>query len=206
LLHLACNSRASEASCSRNDVTMAPPEQAVCSLAAMRCGWRRPFGSGRQVLRQTARGCPLPCSMAAPYCALERRRAKPATQERVVTSLCAQAPLRPSGARPRVRRRSQRGWAFHAGRPRESLPRTSRSPAIRWNMVFLNVPCEARARVLPGASRAGKQPEQLLCKARADDAALRWHSRRKWAVLGSNQRPPACRAGALPTELTAHAS
>src|SRR5205823_14037865 len=24
-----------------------------------------------------------------------------------------------------------------------------------------------------------------------------------WAVLGSNQRPPACRAGALPTELTA---
>ena len=25
----------------------------------------------------------------------------------------------------------------------------------------------------------------------------------KWAVLGSNQRPPACRAGALPTELTA---
>src|SRR5215211_4791046 len=26
-----------------------------------------------------------------------------------------------------------------------------------------------------------------------------------WAVLGSNQRPPACRAGALPTELTARA-
>ncbi len=25
----------------------------------------------------------------------------------------------------------------------------------------------------------------------------------RWAVLGSNQRPPACRAGALPTELTA---
>ncbi len=25
----------------------------------------------------------------------------------------------------------------------------------------------------------------------------------EWAVLGSNQRPPACRAGALPTELTA---
>src|SRR5215211_2121488 len=24
-----------------------------------------------------------------------------------------------------------------------------------------------------------------------------------WAVLGSNQRPPACKAGALPTELTA---
>ena len=27
----------------------------------------------------------------------------------------------------------------------------------------------------------------------------------EWAVLGSNQRPPACRAGALPTELTARA-
>jgi catechol 2,3-dioxygenase-like lactoylglutathione lyase family enzyme len=26
-----------------------------------------------------------------------------------------------------------------------------------------------------------------------------------WAVPGSNQRPPACKAGALPTELTAHA-
>ena len=28
---------------------------------------------------------------------------------------------------------------------------------------------------------------------------------RKWAVPGSNQRPPACKAGALPTELTARA-
>src|SRR5689334_12895676 len=28
----------------------------------------------------------------------------------------------------------------------------------------------------------------------------------KCAVLGSNQRPPACRAGALPTELTARES
>jgi hypothetical protein len=28
----------------------------------------------------------------------------------------------------------------------------------------------------------------------------------RWAVLGSNQRPPACRAGALPTELTARAA
>ena len=34
-------------------------------------------------------------------------------------------------------------------------------------------------------------------KPRASGAFLRW------AVLGSNQRPPACRAGALPTELTA---
>ena len=25
----------------------------------------------------------------------------------------------------------------------------------------------------------------------------------EWAVLGSNQRPPACKAGALPAELTA---
>jgi hypothetical protein len=25
----------------------------------------------------------------------------------------------------------------------------------------------------------------------------------KWAVPGSNQRPPACKVGALPTELTA---
>jgi hypothetical protein len=29
---------------------------------------------------------------------------------------------------------------------------------------------------------------------------------KRWAVLGSNQRPPACRAGALPTELTARES
>src|SRR5215204_6086599 len=27
--------------------------------------------------------------------------------------------------------------------------------------------------------------------------------RYRWALLGSNQRPPACRAGALPTELSA---
>ncbi len=27
----------------------------------------------------------------------------------------------------------------------------------------------------------------------------------RWAVPGSNQRPPACKAGALPAELTAHA-
>jgi len=27
----------------------------------------------------------------------------------------------------------------------------------------------------------------------------------EWAVPGSNQRPPACKAGALPTELTARA-
>ena len=34
--------------------------------------------------------------------------------------------------------------------------------------------------------------------------AHRWHDvLRKWAVLGSNQRPPACKAGALPAELTA---
>src|SRR5512134_3850041 len=28
----------------------------------------------------------------------------------------------------------------------------------------------------------------------------------RWAVLGSNQRPPACKAGALPAELTAPCS
>ena len=28
-------------------------------------------------------------------------------------------------------------------------------------------------------------------------------ARRRWAVTGSNRRPPACKAGALPTELTA---
>lgn len=27
----------------------------------------------------------------------------------------------------------------------------------------------------------------------------------EWAVTGSNRRPPACKAGALPAELTAHA-
>src|SRR5207248_4924215 len=29
------------------------------------------------------------------------------------------------------------------------------------------------------------------------------HCQVQWAVLGSNQRPPACKAGALPAELTA---
>src|SRR4051794_19787451 len=34
-------------------------------------------------------------------------------------------------------------------------------------------------------------------------SATLWRHRRRWAVQGSNLRPPACKAGALPAELTA---
>jgi hypothetical protein len=53
-------------------------------------------------------------------------------------------------------------------------------------------PCEVTASSA-GASRV-RDNEEIP----ADSGAFR-----RWAVPGSNQRPPACKAGALPTELTA---
>ncbi len=104
---------------------------------------------------------------------------------------------RPAGGR------GQRGVPNSPARPVQACHLGTRDAAGRpiRNRAVENSAAILLARALPrrfhepfrGPSRPRRVPFYL-----APEAALRL-----WAVPGSNRRPPACKAGALPTELTA---
>src|SRR5690242_6973284 len=75
--------------------------------------------------------------------------------------------------------------AVHPLHPRVPADQTAKTP-------------EHRPSIVPYGARLG-WPEGRTVPTTACSAA----SALRWAVTGSNRRPPACKAGALPAELTA---
>src|SRR5204863_1294427 len=93
-----------------------------------------------------------------------------------------------STERVRVRKQTREGPAW--GR----CARARQSTASRCETSVAAADMRGRGRQPP---RKSENPSEIVMAAKRPDF------RRQWAVPGSNQRPPACKAGALPAELTA---
>ena len=104
---------------------------------------------------------------------------------------------------------SQPAEANHPGGSREAGPGTLRRRRDRVAAVPASGSKRAKSAVssvAPWGELPRSCPTDLLRRLSCQPSCpqIRWLTPiLQWAVLGSNQRPPACKAGALPAELTA---
>ena len=135
--------------------------------------------SGSRSRSRRASGSPMPLSL----CDQTSRDVNPlaATQrDRSRTDAAARAACRPGGPRCSAHPCRTQGKQ-HAG-----------DEALQGDVV--------RQRVHPACTRKVSQDSSPTSKPRSRKDAICRHFR-QWSQPGSNRRPPACKAGALPTEL-----